>query len=94
MRATKLECYDTLNWREFADTFYQKNEQLYSLGHRIRMRLDQLLQEWEEGHAFSLYTYGMMLNDIHALWTHYSTHYVGMETDDDVLDLIRDMTHL
>lgn len=92
-RVQKLQAYDTLGWREFANEFHHKNPHLHALGHTIQNRLDQLMEEWNHHHTFHLFVYAAVIEEIRDLWTYYSTTYIGNERDEDVIDLIQAMTH-
>jgi hypothetical protein len=93
-RIRKIYTYAELNWAGFAADFEGKNTELYRTALHIQGRLAHLITEWSCGPDFSLEQYAALLNEIASLWTTYHTTYVGNETDEDILDIIQDMTHM
>ena len=93
-RIRTIYTYAELNWAGFAADFEGKNAMLHRTALHIQGRLAYLMTEWSCGPDFSLEHYAALLNEIDALWTTYHTTYVGNETDEDILDIIQNMTHM
>ena len=93
-RIRTIYTYAELNWAGFAADFEGKNTELYRTALHIQGRLAYLMTEWSCGPDFSLQHYAALLNEIAALWTTYHATYVGNETDEDILDIIQNMTHM
>jgi hypothetical protein len=93
-RFRKISAYAELDWAGMARRFQGKNPLIHNASLHILLDLHQLQYEWGSSPEFSLHAYASLLTKINELWGHYQREYIGDETDDDVLDLIEQMTHL
>jgi hypothetical protein len=93
-RFRKVAAYAELDWTGMAHRFQGKNHIIHNASLHILHDLHQLQYEWGSSPTFSLHAYASLLTKINELWEHYQSEYIGDETDEDVLDLIEQMTHM
>lgn len=93
-RADTLHVYAELDWIPYATRFYGKNDKLYQLAVQIHTDLHHVLEEWATTPQFSLVPYRRIIENIQTFWDIYSQLYVGDERDEEVIDLIEQMTHM
>jgi hypothetical protein len=94
IRADKIYTYADLEWSTIAYQFYNKDAVMYMTAERILTLLDILMKELETSDVFNLFAYHSLLESIHHIWTYYNGKYIGGETDDTIIDIIKDLTHL
>jgi hypothetical protein len=94
IRADKIYTYADLEWATISYQFYNKDSVMYNTAEHILSILDFLMKELETSEQFNLLAYHTLLQSIHDIWKYYNGKYIGGEEDDDVLDIIRDLTHL
>jgi len=93
-RADTLHLYAELDWIPYATRFYGKNDELHQLAVQIHTDLFYVLEEWSTSPHFSLVPYRRIIENIQTFWDTYSRLYVGDERDEEVIDLIEQMTHM
>ena len=93
-RFRKIAAYAELDWTGMAHRFQGKNPFIHESSLQILYHLNQLQYEWGSSPTFSLAPYAALLTKINTLWEHYQREYIGNESDEDVLDLIEQMTHM
>jgi hypothetical protein len=93
-RTDMIYTYADLEWNTIVYQFYNKDAIMYNGAEHILSLIDYLLKELETGDRFNLLAYQSLLQSIHDIWIYYNGKYIGGETDDDVIDIIKDLTHL
>lgn len=93
-RADTLHLYAELDWILYSTRFYGKNDTLHQLAVQIHTDLFYVLEEWSTSPHFSLVPYRRIIENIQTFWDTYSQLYVGDERDEEVIDLIEQMTHM
>ena len=67
---------------------------MYNTAEYILSLLDTLMKELETSEQFNLLAYHALLQSIHDIWEYYNEKYIGGEKDDDIIDIIKNLTHL
>lgn len=93
-RFRKIAAYAELDWTGMARRFQGKNPFIHESSLQILHYLHQLQYEWGSSPTFSLTAYASLLIKINELWSHYQREYIGDESDEDILDIIEQMTHM
>jgi len=93
-RIQKIQAYFDLDWNGMAERFQNKNPMIVEASTHIRHMLYELLEEWSTSPSFNLTVYHRVIKLILELWQFYQTNYIGGEKDEDVIDLIEQMTHM
>lgn len=94
LRADKIYTYADLEWNTISYQYFNKDETMWSMSERILSLLDKLIKELESNITFDIMVYYELLESIKYIWNYYNSKYIGGEDDGDVLDIIRDLTHL
>jgi hypothetical protein len=94
IRVDKIYTYADLEWASISYQFYNKDPVMYNTAEHILSLLDFLMKELETTDIFNLLAYHTLLQSIHDIWGYYNGKYIGGETDDTILDIIKDLTHL
>lgn len=93
-RIQKIQAYFELDWTSMSARFQNKNPMIAEASLHIRHMLYELLEEWSTSPAFNLTVYQRAIKLILELWQFYQANYIGNEKDEDVIDLIEQMTHM
>jgi hypothetical protein len=86
--------YQSIEWRDLAQQFEHKNNQIYTASTTIHQILTYILNEYETKETYNMNAYNQLLHLIHDVWISYSTTYMGDETDMDIVDLVAGMMHM
>ena len=93
-RIQKIQEYFHLDWTGMAERFQNKNPMIVEASTHIQQMLYELLEEWSTSPVFNVTVYQRVLKLILDLWQFYQANYIGEETDEEVIDLIEQMTHM
>jgi hypothetical protein len=93
-RAHYIYEYETIDWIHLEIRFNQKDSKMHYTAANIIELLELLTQELATSATFTLQAYYKLIEEIHHIWTHYHTTYMGNEDDMSVVELIEDLTHL
>lgn len=93
-RIRKVVTYSELDWTGMALRFDGKDHHLHHVATRIVELHDVILEQWSVSPHFHLPTYAHLLEEIDHLWDYYRNQYVGEETDEEVIELIENLTHM
>jgi len=93
-RIQKIQTYFELDWDGMIQRFQNKNPMIVEGSTHIQQMLYELLEEWSTSPAFNLTVYHRVLKLILELWQFYQSNYIGGEKDEDMIDLIEQMTHM
>lgn len=93
-RFRNILLYQSIDWKDMAAQFENKNHQIYTSSTTIYMIINHILKEYETKETYDLTVYSQLLHLIHDLWVTYSTTYMGEETDLDIIDLVAGMMHM
>ena len=94
MRSDKIYMYADLEWATITYQFYNKDVIMYTTAERILTLLDILMKELETSDTFNRLAYHALLESIQYIWEYYNGKYIGGESDDTIIDIIKDLTHL
>lgn len=86
--------YQTVNWSSVINRFNGKDPHMHLTASNITVLLALLEDQLSVSAYFNLNTYYKLLDEIHHIWTYYRQHYVGDETDEDVIDLVEMVSFL
>jgi len=87
-RTPLIYSYETVDWTSVIDRFNGKDPHMHLTASNITVLLALLEDQLSVSAYFNLHTYYKLLDELHHIWTYYKQHYVGDETDEDVIDLI------
>lgn len=93
-RIQKIHTYSEIDWLGMSARFQHKNPMIAEGSMHIHNMLQELLEEWSSSPSFTLSVYHRVLHHILEMWQFYQATYIGKETDDEVIDLIEQMTHM
>jgi len=86
--------YATIGWMEMSERLEGKDPFISNTSRDIMKQLKQLMTEWDYRPTISLPVYYRVLHDIQDVWRRYQAQYVGEEEDEDIVDVIEQMTHM
>ena len=93
-RTPLIYSYQTVNWASVMERFNGKDPHMHLTASNITALLGLLEDQLSVSAYFNLNTYYKLLDEIHHIWTYYRQHYVGDETDEDVIDLVEMVSFL
>jgi hypothetical protein len=93
-RIIKIYIYSGLEWANLHKKFLNKDNYIYSQTRKIYMNIQHILSEWSIKPIFDLYNYKCVLEDIYNLWIYYSAKYIDEDTDNDIIDLIIELSNI
>lgn len=93
-RFLHIQIYSQLGWFELAHRFYKKDNFMFNKSKLINELCIELLEEYSTKPNFTLNKYYILINEISNIWQYYYTKYMGEEKDDDIINLIEEMTNL
>ena len=93
-RTPLIYSYQTVNWASVMERFNGKDPHMHLTASNITALLGLLEDQLSVSAYFNLNTYYKLLDEIHHIWTYYKQHYVGDETDEDVIDLVEMVSFL
>lgn len=86
--------YATIGWKEMSERLDGKDHYISTTSREIHHQLRQLMTEWDHRPTISLPVYYRVLHDIQEVWKQYQKKYVGDETDEEIVDLIEQITYM
>jgi hypothetical protein len=93
-RFVHIRIYSQLGWFELAHRFYGKDDFMFNKSKLINTLCIELLEEYSTKPNFTLNKYHTLINEISNIWQYYYKKYMGAEQDNDIINLIEEMTHL
>jgi hypothetical protein len=93
-RFNYIRTYSQLGWLELAQRFHEKDQFIHDRAIYIGRICDELLEECSTKPNFHLNSYYRLIHEISNIWQYYHSKYVGDEKDEDVIDLIAQMSSM